>query len=85
MSRVIAATIRGGVAVSDDFATLPEGTDVTVVAPDEPGADIELTAEQVDDLAAANAEADRGELVTAEDVLRRLDARRAVRSAPRVG
>ncbi len=80
MSRVIAATIRGGVAVSGEFANRPEGTAVTVVAPDEA---VELTAEQLDDLAAANDEADRGELVPAEDVLRALDARRARQPSPR--
>ena len=82
MSRVIAATIRGGVAVSDDFADLPEGTAVTVVAPD---GDADLDAEQLADLAEANAEADRGELVPAEEVLRRLDLRRTARSSPHSG
>lgn len=78
MSRVIAATIRGGVAVSDEFADLPDGTAVTVVAPDEGTA---LTPEQISDLEEANAEADRGELLPAEDVLRMLDERRERRAA----
>jgi hypothetical protein len=58
----------------DDLADLPDGTDATVVARDD-GA--ELSSEQIADLAKANAEADRGELVAAEEILRRLDARRA--------
>lgn len=80
MSRLIAATIHAGAAVADDLAALPEGTAVSVLAPGDED-DVPTTA-QLDDLDAAHEEADRGELVAAEDVLGRLDARRASASAP---
>ncbi len=80
MSRLIAATIRGGVAVGDDLAGLPDGTTVSVLAP--AGDEAALTAEQLDDLDIAHDEADREELAPAEDVMRRLDSRRATAGLP---
>jgi hypothetical protein len=75
---MIAATIRGGVAVSDDFADLPDGTEVGVIAPD---VDVELTPAQDEALVERIAEADRGDtLLPAEVVLRDFEQRRLARS-----
>lgn len=79
MSRSIEATIRGGVAVSDDFADLPDGTRITAVI-DPPVDDFEMTPELEAELEARAARVARGEFVTAEALLRRLDARRATPS-----
>ncbi len=52
-------------------ATLPEGTVVTVLARDS-GETFDLPPEFEDELAASIAEADRGETVTAAELLERL-------------
>jgi hypothetical protein len=54
---------------------LPEGMEVIVGIPEE-GDGVELTAEQLAELDESLAEADRGELIPAEDVLQRLRAHR---------
>jgi len=61
--------VNGQIVVNDD-EPLPEGADVviTITEQDDP----ELTAEQLAELDASIAEADRGELIPAEEVLRRL-------------
>lgn len=78
MTRVITATIRNGHAVADELATLPEGTIVEVATLDDDG---ELSAEDLDELDRANQEADRGEFISADELLQRLDARRVPRAS----
>jgi predicted transcriptional regulator len=75
MSRVIAATIRNGHAVADELARLPEGTSVEVVTVDD-SADLELSSDEIAELNEAHDQADRGQLVPAAEVLRRLADRR---------
>ena len=55
-------------------ATFEEGTSVTVLARDEEGA-VTLTPEEEAELLLAIAEADRGEMVAAEEVLAKLARR----------
>lgn len=74
MSRVIAATIRGGHAVAEELTTLPEGSAVEVVLDDD--AERELTPGELAELDAAHEQADRGRLVSAADVLDQLARRR---------
>ncbi len=68
--KVFTAKVRDGAIVTDEAVDLPEGATVTVVADDEEGFD--LTPEQEAELAEALDEADRGELVPAEELLARL-------------
>lgn len=75
MSRVIAATIRGGHAIADELASLPDGTAVEVV-PVGDDADVELTPEEIAELNEALDQVDRGELVSAAEVLSGLASRR---------
>lgn len=79
MSRLMAATIRGGVAVSEDFADLPDGTRVSVVLDaDDDG--VEISPELEAALIAAAEESDRGVPgFTWEQVCQHLDERRAAR------
>ena len=55
----------------DDDVQFPEGTRVTVVASG-PEDEIELSASEEEELLESIREAERGEVVTAEDLLRRL-------------
>ena len=69
--QVFTALVRGGAIVPDDDVEPPEGTRVTVVAG---GAEkeFELSASEEEKLLESIREAERGEVVTAEDLLRRL-------------
>ncbi len=69
--QVFTAFVRGGAIVPDEGVDLPEGSRVTVIA-EGLEAPASLTAEQEADLAESIAEADRGELISAEDLYRRL-------------
>ena len=69
--QVFTALVRGGAIVLDEGVELPEGSRVTVIA-DEREAPVELTAEQEAELADSIAEADRGDVISAAEVLRRL-------------
>jgi hypothetical protein len=69
--QVFTALVRGGVIVPDEGVELPEGSLVTVIA-GEPEASLELTAEEEDELARSIAEADRGDVISAAELLRRL-------------
>lgn len=69
--QVFTALVRGGAIVPDDDVELTEGTRVTVVAGGaEP--EVELSASEEEELLKSIREADRGDVVTAEDLLRRL-------------
>lgn len=79
MSRLVTAKVRSGVVVADDFARLPEGLSVQVVVPDDEPAQISDADE--DELLDRMAEAERGDtLITADEVMRDLAARRAARA-----
>jgi hypothetical protein len=65
------ARVKGGAIVPDEGVELPEGSRVTVIA-DERDAPLELTPEQDAELAESIAEADRGEVISAEELFRRL-------------
>ncbi len=69
--QVFTALVKGGAIVPDEAIELPEGSRVTVIA-DEREAPVELTAEQEAELAESIAEADRGDVISAAEVLRRL-------------
>jgi hypothetical protein len=69
--QVFTALVKGGAIVPDEGVALPEGSRMTVIA-DEREALVELTAKQEADLAESIAEADRGDVVSAAEVLRRL-------------
>jgi hypothetical protein len=69
--QVFTAWVKGGAIVPDEGVTLPEGSRVTVIA-DDREAPLELTAAQEAELAESIAEADRGEVISAAELLRRL-------------
>jgi hypothetical protein len=69
--QVFTASVRGGAIVPDGGVTLPEGSRVTVIA-DDREATLELTEAQEAELAESVAEADRGEVISAAELLRRL-------------
>jgi predicted DNA-binding antitoxin AbrB/MazE fold protein len=69
--QVFTATVRGGVIVPEDGVDLPEGTRVMVVAGG-PEQEVELSASEEEELLEAVREVERGAVVTAEDLLRRL-------------
>ena len=69
--RVFTALVRGGAIVPDDDVELPEGTRVTVVTGG-PGREVELSASEEEELLESIREAERGDVVTAEDLHRRL-------------
>ena len=69
--QVFTALVRGGVIVPDEGIELPEGSRVTVIA-GEPEASFEVTAEEEDELTRSIAEVDRGDVISAAEVLRRL-------------
>jgi hypothetical protein len=69
--RVISAHIRGGAVVPDEETDLPEGASVTILAgPEEHTFEVSLDEEAA--LVAALEEADRGDVVDARTLLRRL-------------
>jgi predicted transcriptional regulator len=69
--QVFTARVKGDAIVFDEDVELPERSRVTVIA-DEREAPFELTAEQNAELAESIAEADRGEVISAEELFRRL-------------
>lgn len=72
--KIATGKVVGGKVVLEGV-TLEEGTPVTVLARDEEGG-FTLTPEEEAELLAAIAEADRGEMVPAEEVLAKLARRR---------
>jgi K+/H+ antiporter YhaU regulatory subunit KhtT len=74
--RIRTGRVVQGQIVLKDGAELEEGEVVTIVARDAEDVDgVELSAEEEDELVAAMAEADRGELVDADEVFAQLRAR----------
>ena len=69
--QVFTALVKGGVIVPDEGVELPEGSRVTVIA-DEAEASFEVSADEEEKLAESIAEADRGDVISAAEVLRRL-------------
>jgi hypothetical protein len=69
--QVFSARVRGGAIIPEDGVSLPEGTQVTVIA-GEAEATVELSAAQEAELSESIAEADRGDVITAAELLRRL-------------
>ncbi len=65
------ALVKGGAIVPEEGIELPEGSRVTVIA-DGREAPVELTAKQEAELAESIAESDRGDVISAAEVLRRL-------------
>ena len=68
---MFSACVRGGVIVPEDGVTLPEGTTVTVIADVEAGA-FETTPEEERELLDAVAGVERGDVITAAELLERL-------------
>ena len=73
--KIATGKVVGGKVVLEG-AAFEEGTSVTVLARDEEG-DITVTPEEEAELLLAIAEADRGEMVSVEEVLAKLARRRA--------
>jgi hypothetical protein len=69
--QVFSARVRGGAIVPEDGITLPEGATVTVIA-DGDTQPFETTPEEERELLEAIAEAERGETVSAAELLERL-------------
>ena len=69
--QVFTARVQGGAIVPEDGVELAEGTRVTVIAGDAQAV-FELTAAQEAELAESIAEADRGDVISAAELLRRL-------------
>jgi F0F1-type ATP synthase epsilon subunit len=69
--QIFSAQVRDGVIVLEHGVTLSEGTTVTVIA-DEAEDPFELTAAEEAELAEAIAEVERGDVLTAAELLRRL-------------
>lgn len=69
--RVFTALVKNGAIVPDEGVALPEGARVTVIA-DAREAPVELTAEHEDELDESIAEADRGDVISAAELFRRL-------------
>ncbi len=65
----VRARVRNGRLLVDEPTDLPEGTELELVATGSEG-DWDLTAEQLAELRESIAQAERGELVPADDVLR---------------
>lgn len=72
MTIVTGRVVNGRIEVED--VELPEGMEVSVYYADD-DAEVQLTGEELAELDAAIAEADRGEGIPAEEVLRELRAR----------
>ena len=74
--RITTGHVVHGQIVLDDWAEpLPEGAELTIGIPEQIE-EVELTPEQLAELDESIAEADRGELISAEDALRELRAHR---------
>ena len=69
--QVFTALVKDGAIVPDEGIALPEGSRVTVIA-DERETSLELTPEQEAELAESIADADRGDVLSAAELLRRL-------------
>ncbi len=69
--QVFSARVRGGAIVPEDGVTLPEGAAVTVIA-DGDSQGFEATPEEERELLDAIAEVERGETVSAAELLERL-------------
>ena len=69
--QVFSARVRNGAIVPDDGIELTEGARVTVIAGG-PDAAVELSAADEAELAEAIAEADRGDVISADELLHRL-------------
>jgi predicted transcriptional regulator len=69
--QVFSARVRGGAIIPDEGVELPEGSRVTVIA-GEADAAFELNPEDEAALAESIAEADRGEVIPSEELIRRL-------------
>ncbi len=70
--------VRGGRLLVDEPTDLPEGSEVELVAADDVEADLEAWSPELDaELARRYAAARDGEVVSAEDFLEKLRARRA--------
>ena len=69
--QVFTALVKDGAIVPDEGIALPEGSRVTVIA-DERETSLELTPEQEAELDESIAEADRGDVLSAAELLRRL-------------
>ena len=69
--QVFSARVRGGTIVPEDGVTLPEGTTVTVIADQEAGV-FETTPEEEHQLLESIRQADRGDTITAAELLERL-------------
>lgn len=69
--QVFSARVCAGAIVLDDGISLPEGTTVTVIADDGEVA-FEVSTEEEADLLEALAEAERGETISAAELLDRL-------------
>jgi hypothetical protein len=68
---VFTAQVRGGVIVPDEGITLREGSIVTVLF-DDGEREFEVTPEEERELLEAIAGADRGEVISADELLKRL-------------
>jgi hypothetical protein len=69
--QVFSARVRGGAIVLEEGITLPEGATVTVIA-DGDTEPFETTPEEERELLESIAEADRGDTVSAAELLERL-------------
>ena len=69
--QVFTARVQGGTIVPDEGIDLPEGSRVTVIA-GEADAPFDLSAADEAALAESIAEAERGEIISAEELLGRL-------------
>jgi hypothetical protein len=69
--QVFSARVRDGAIVPDEGVELSEGSRVTVIAGDADSG-FELSAQSEAELAESIAEADRGDVVSAEELFRRL-------------
>ena len=69
--QVFTALVKDGAIVPDEGVALPEGSRVTVIA-DEREAWLQLTPSQEAELAESIAEADRGDVISAAELFRRL-------------
>jgi hypothetical protein len=74
MKMTVRAHVKNGRLLVDEPTDLPEGTELELVAAEPEEWD--LTPEQMAELRESIAQATRGELVPAEDVLRELRSRR---------
>jgi predicted DNA-binding antitoxin AbrB/MazE fold protein len=68
--QVFSALVRAGTIVPDQGVELPEGSRVTVIA--ESNEPVELSAADEDEILESIAEADRDDVVSAADLLKRL-------------